>query len=38
MKEIRYKDLSQGLKIAIIGGWLAWFSFVIGFFMGLWGY
>ena len=38
MKEITFfSDLSVGLRIAIVGGYLAIFSFVIGFIFGLGG-
>lgn len=35
--EVRFKHLSLGLKIAIVGGWLSIISFSIGFIMGFLG-
>lgn len=35
VREIRYDDLSTSLKIAMIGGYVAIVSFIIGFFVGL---
>lgn len=35
--ETKFSDLNVWLKLAIIGGWLALFSFTIGFMYGFFG-
>lgn len=34
-KKIQFEDLNTGLKYAIVGGYMALISFVIGFIIGI---
>lgn len=37
MEKVKFKDFSLGIQISIIGGWLSFIGFMVGFVRGLLG-